>query len=553
MSRVILKSLKIQNFGPIKEDKISFNDFTFLVGRNNAGKSHYLKAVELLLSTGTKKEQVRKWQNDKSKPITIEGCFTGVENFTSLLDNSNHKVAIDNAIVNGELTVVCVMQTEGITQGIYDKDGSIHNPSGFTGNLLKILPDAISITTIADTVQELSDKSNTALSKIKKEVMYSFFQDLSSKTKKALASLDEFLNSTDQDLRSPEIINFETELKKEFMGEFESIVPSVEFGIPDETAISKEMRILLDDGHKSEVEQKGHGLQRATLLALLKLLARNGKKYQDHPPPIFLIGEVESFLHPYAQKEIAGALLKMKDSYQIITTTHSPFVINSDAIEGYRRIIKPNIEGSKNFGGDLSNLDIDLLKRHLEQRGNLEGLFADRIILIEGRHDDGAFDSMRRIFKIEYPPNRLTLFVRTDGAKNFRNALKFYRIMGFDDVSAVSDLDYLFSNDIKHLLESYHLDSNVTDSLRKSIGWTEEGDPKLHYIISKYSNFQNLPQFEGIINNLKKVRFFVLRNGAPEFYYKNNKGDKNGWKYLKNKEDLIEPDYLESLIEELLT
>ena len=99
------------------------------------------------------------------------------------------------------------------------------------------------------------------------------------------------------------------------MGEFENIVSSAEFGIPDETVISKEIRILLDDGHKSEVEQKGHGLQRTTLLDLLKLLARNGKKYQDHPPPIFLIGEVESFLHPYAQKEIAWALSKNDNSW----------------------------------------------------------------------------------------------------------------------------------------------------------------------------------------------------------------------------------------------
>jgi hypothetical protein len=51
------------------------------------------------------------------------------------------------------------------------------------------------------------------------------------------------------------------------------VVPSVEFGIADETVISKEMRILLDDGHKSEMEQKGHGLQ-ITVLALLKLFAR---------------------------------------------------------------------------------------------------------------------------------------------------------------------------------------------------------------------------------------------------------------------------------------
>ena len=51
MSRVFLKSIRVQNFGPIKDDTISFNSLTFLVGRNNAGKSHYLKAVELLLTS----------------------------------------------------------------------------------------------------------------------------------------------------------------------------------------------------------------------------------------------------------------------------------------------------------------------------------------------------------------------------------------------------------------------------------------------------------------------------------------------------------------------
>jgi predicted ATP-dependent endonuclease of OLD family len=552
MPRVFLKSIKIQNFGPIKGDTISFNDLTFLVGRNNAGKSHYLKAVELLLTAGTKKEQVSKWQNDKGIPITIEGHFTGVENFTSLVENSNHKSVIEKAIRNGELTVVSVLKPDSIVQGIYDDEGGVHNPSGFTGNLLKILPDVISVTAIADTVQELSDKSNTALTKIKKEVMSSFFQTLSIRTKDALASLNDYLNSQDPSLRSEEITAFEEDLKKEFMGEFENIVPSVEFGIPDESVISKEMRILLDDGHKSEVEQKGHGLQRTTLLALLKLLARNGKKYQDHPPPIFLIGEVESFLHPYAQKEIALALSKMKDDYQIISTTHSPFVINSETIEGYRRVIKTVENGSKNYGGNLSNLDIDLLKRHLEQRGNLEGLFADRVILIEGRHDEGGFERFRTIFKIEYPKNRFTLFVRTDGAKNLRNAFKFYKMMGFDDVSAVSDLDYLFSNDIRFLLEYFILDKSISERLRKSIGWTGSGDPNLSYVVQHYNSLLGQGEFEEVLKELENNRFFVLKNGAPESYYKRDPNDKNGWKNLKDENDLLHPKYLKELMTRLL-
>ena len=93
----------------------------------------------------------------------------------------------------------------------------------------------------------------------------------------------------------------------------------------------------------------------------------------------------------------------MKDTYQIITTTHSPFVINSETIEGYRRVTKTDQNVSKNYGGDLSNLDIGLLKRHLEQRGNLEGLFADRVILIEGKHDSGAFERLITIFKTLTP------------------------------------------------------------------------------------------------------------------------------------------------------
>ena len=197
----------------------------------------------------------------------------------------------------------------------------------------------------------------------------------------------------------------------------------------------------------------------------------------------------------------------MKDTYQIITTTHSPFVINSETIEGYRRVTKTDQNGSKNFGGNLSNLDIGLLKRHLEQPGNLEGLFADRVILIEGKHDSGAFERLITIFKIEYPKNRFTLFVRADGSKNLRNSLKFYKLMGFDDVSAVSDLDYLFSNDIKYLLDSFGLDRTVTDRLRKGIGWTAKGDPQLDYVLSHYADAAGQDEFEKKLEGLGKPVF----------------------------------------------
>lgn len=553
MSKVLLSKLKIKNLGPIKEDEISFNNFTFFVGRNNAGKSHYLKAVELLLSSGIKKDQISKWQHDKSKPIVLEGDFTGVSSFTDLVTTSNHKQAIERAIKDGVLKVVSILDSDSGAQiGIYKENGEIHNPGGFSGNLLKVLPEIISIPATADTVQELADKSSTALGKLKKEVMSAFFQELAGKTKTLLTDLDNFLHSEDAGVRAGAITEFEKGMKEEFRGEFSDVVPSVEFGLPDETVIAKEMKILLDDGYKTEVEQKGHGLQRATLLALLKLLAKKGKKYQDRPAPIFLIGELESFLHPYAQREMADALIQMMERYQIVTTTHSPFIVTPSTIEGYRRVKKDKERGAKNITLDTSNIDVDLVKRHLERRGNLEGLFADRVILIEGSHDENFYERTRTIFNIPLPQGKFTLFIRADGKKQLRLARKFYQQMCFDDIAAICDLDYLFSHDVGYLFEELGLDKDLPIKFRQHINWQEDGDPKLEYIVEKLNKKGEPEGFVEAVENLQKKRVFVLRHGTPEMYYKNNKVEKGGWVNLQSEEDLLEPEYLKELLKSVL-
>ncbi len=554
MSRVLLTKLKIKNLGPIREDEVLLGQFTYFVGRNNAGKSHYLKAIELLLSTGIKKEQIFKLQHDKTQPIIIEGDLGGVSDFTDLVTASNHKQAIENAIKDGVFKIVSILDPEsGAQLGIYKEDGSLHNPSGFSGNLLKVLPEVISIPATADTVQELADKSTTALGKLKKEVMSSFFQELASKTKTALSDLDDFLHSQDEGIRSKAITDFETGLKEEFTGEFSDIVPSVEFRLPDEVVIAKGMKILLNDGHKTEVEQKGHGLQRATLLALLKLLAKRGKRYQDRPAPMFLIGEMESFLHPYAQREMANALIQMMERYQIITTTHSPFIITPTTIEGYHRVRKDTGNGTKNIALDTSSIDVNLIKRHLERRGNLEGLFADRVILIEGDHDEDAFEKIRTVFKIPLPQKEFSLFIKAGGKDLLRQARNFYKQIGFDDVAIICDLDYLFSNDIRHLLNDVGLDDKYVEQCRQHIEWTDRGDPSLDFVVKKLEEKGEPSNFEKTLNDLRKERIFVLRHGAPEMYYKNNKGEKRGWIHLQSENDVLEKDYMKNLLKEILS
>lgn len=507
MSRVLLTKLVIKNFGPIQEDEVVFQQFTYFVGRNNAGKSHYIKAVEVFLAAKMPtKEEMALFQNDKTKEIWIEGHFIGVENFTSFASASNHKEAIEKEIKDGVLKVVRILDPndeEKTDFGILKEDGTIHNPRGFTTNLLGVLPDFISILATADTVDELKNTQNTAL-------------------------------------------------KEELMGEFADVLPSVEFELPSEEVIAKEMKIFLDDGYKSEIEQKGHGLQRAALLALLKVLAKHGARYQDKPSPIFLIGELESFLHPFAQKQFAEVLNKLVDQYQIITTTHSPFIVIPKAIGGYRRVRKTDT-GTKSMMPNSADVDIDLVKRHLERRGNLEGLFADRIILIEGDHDEGFFDKLLSVFNIALPIKQFTIFIRAGGKQELRQSRKFYSQMNFDDVAIICDLDYLFSNDFKNLLKEVGMDENIPQKLRQHIGWTDSGDPSLKYILEKIADKGEPQNLEQVLTDLAAKRVFAFRKGSPEMYYVNNNGDKNGWVSIQNETDLLESEYLKDLMNKILT
>ena len=555
MSQVVLKALSLRNFGPIVEDSLELERFTYLVGRNNAGKSHYLKAIELLLAPkNPSSEEISKILNNKEKEAIIEGTFTGVKAFTALVTKSNHKQAIEDAIVDDSLKVTRRLTSTGPDEcvfGVYNASGEIENPTGFTGNLLKVLPEVIAIEATADTIDEMKTKGNTAIAKLKREVLGAFLENLKEKAKEAFATVDEFLHSMEKEKRSADLTTFENNLKEELVGEFFDVVPTVEFELPDEDVITQGMKIFLNDGYRSEVEQKGHGLQRATLLALLRLLAKQGRRYQDKPAPIFLIGEIETFLHPYAQRQLADALTKLVDRYQIITTTHSPFIINPRNIGGYRRVVK-GATGTKTIIPDWKEIEIEEVKRHLDWRSNLEGLFADRVILIEGPHDEIFYEKLTSLLGIEHPARKFTLFVKAHGKKNLRLLKRFYVRMGFDDVAIISDLDYLYCNDARYLFSELGLDPKIIDSLRTHIGWTEENDPGLAHVLNELGSRGMPSGMDNLMKDLRAHRIFILWHGAPENYVKNRGAGKNACNNLKSIEDLEEIDYLRELMREVV-
>ena len=169
-----LKKIIIQNFRSITDDEVIFDDFTFFVGKNNYGKSNYLKAIDHLLSFAKTYSDIKEIQNDNTKPVVIEGWFEGVKDFTHKLKKSKHEEAVEKLLNDKELIGLrLTINTDGKaeTLPVDPQNNNTANPVGWSSNYKKLFPETIFIPATADTADELQEKASTALSKIKKEVM----------------------------------------------------------------------------------------------------------------------------------------------------------------------------------------------------------------------------------------------------------------------------------------------------------------------------------------------------------------------------------------------
>lgn len=563
---MFLERMIIRNFRSIKEDDVLLSAYTFFIGRNNVGKSNYLKAIDILLSWDKTYKNFNQMANDKNSQIEIIGYFKGCEVFLPLLKESKHQKAVTELIIDGLLALRVAISTEGKAERtLYNqKTNAAENVTGIATNLAKIFPESIFVPATTDTADELQDKSSTALAKIKKEVLQVFFSSLADKVKDGFVSVDKYLHG-DEKNRAKELVEFENEFDSEFMGEFSSCKSRVQFDLPNEEMVGKGMHIFLNDGHhESEIPDKGHGLQRTAFFAMLKLLARKATGSSNKPKPIFLIEEVEAFLHPTAQAKLVSAILLLTKNYQMIVSTHSPFVISVYSCHGLRLVTR-NAKGSQALGPqkkkeEFDNKDNDSIKVNLKYTRHLTALFADKVVIVEGKNDDGFFPKARSLLGLD-SDGKLVEFLPAlnGGVTEVRKAFKFFRLLGCENVGAILDLDALFKNDTKHFMKDLSLDEDTIDKFRNLIEWKESGDPKLNDVLTGIKAHTAIDsEIEKICGELKKHKVFILRKGSPENYYsetlktklgKASVNEKELWKYLESKDELQHTEDLHEVLQ----
>jgi energy-coupling factor transporter ATP-binding protein EcfA2 len=210
--------------------------------------------------------------------------------------------------------------------------------------------------------------------------------------------------------------------------------PVLDPRLPDLVATAK----LVDDGFSGDVATKGHGLQRAYIMATLQALAEiemaNRTRGTDEDPRcglLLAVEEPELYQHPSQARQIARTFRELADApgsrVQIVACTHSPLFLDVRAFNAVRvvrkRVPPAGDRCTRIAHASLASVAARLQADHADGRHfSAEGLrpglvsllnpyvaeafFADFVVLVEGEEDkalleagllrSGSADELRR-------------------------------------------------------------------------------------------------------------------------------------------------------------
>jgi predicted ATP-dependent endonuclease of OLD family len=385
-----INSILIHNFRSIKEAKFNVDDYTVIVGSNNAGKSNVLTALRIFYEDEIKfddKSDFPKFQTaDNESWIEIEYLLTN-EEFSNLKEeykNSGKILKVRKYLKSQDSNRVKANQSNiyGYENGVLSENlfyGAKNVSEAKLGTVIYI-PD---VTTTEETLKltgpsPLRDVITFVMKKVVKtsgsfQKLNKAFEKFNDKFKKE-ASKDGFSLSK---LRK-EINDSLKEWKVEFNLNINPVKPEdIIKSLVSHYAIDKSL------GKEMDIKYFGQGLQRHLIYTLLKLSSQYTEKKtyekKEFAPELTLIlfEEPEAFLHPGQQEYLNASLksLSSEEGQQIIISTHSPIFVSKN-IEDITALIKLKRD---NGTTQVFQVSEDTQKMIIEQNNELAQLLKSKL------------------------------------------------------------------------------------------------------------------------------------------------------------------------------
>jgi predicted ATP-dependent endonuclease of OLD family len=385
-----LTYFRINNFRCIDELDLHIDDFTSLIGPNNCGKSSVLSAVQKFLEQKSPLiEDFRKECGEE--PMIFEGHFGDIQEWerkmpgiSGIVNNNSIKLKVTYTKTDGKPSELweAFVSREKIDGLSADRHGEcspaikeIITTLGFNGTSYKqvsnieiikqyirnnrpelilgvdelwasdgisiknafqqALPQPVFVPAVKDASDDAKPISSTPFGKllnrvVMPEIKKSDEYDTLIKSVKALT--DKITGEGCDQLEEVKKISDALTVKMSKLIKTSAVVTLKE---PDtEDFLSKGATIKLNDGTETSIHLQGHGVQRSLIFSLIEIMAEIesnlGDSIENTKASIILFEEPELYLHPHLMRRLKDSLIEIsrRHGWQIILTTHSPFLIN---------------------------------------------------------------------------------------------------------------------------------------------------------------------------------------------------------------------------------
>jgi putative ATP-dependent endonuclease of the OLD family len=477
---VKIEKVSIKNWRSIKDQVIQAQDLMVIIGQNNHGKSNLLSSilfffgeikhhdldfhrgstelfVELQFGSldDSDKTTFKKYLTSEEKIVVRKTAYLGgsfeyrgyIENPTEeWLQEANASAYTKRELANSLSFHSFLPQDGRITkQNIVDAQAayiqqnkdSINfsfeleatNFLGLKSVAAGIFGDVYFIPAVKEASDDFTSKDSSVFGKMYADVVSLMSENNEEwrKTKENLGKLFATLNKKDKDGnenqgRPKQLSDFEEELTSELVSWGARV--DIEVSSPDiESVFKANTQVWIDDGVRTDIKRKGHGLQRALTVALIQVVAKrtiaatenvgdeNERARKVSNSRYFIFEEPELYLHPQAQRSLFDSFVSLSESgSQVILCTHSSGLID---VERYKSIyIATKGNGSDEtkikqciddlFEGDAKK-DFNLSYWINPDRGEL--FFASKVILLEGATEKTVFPLLAKeleVFRYDY-------------------------------------------------------------------------------------------------------------------------------------------------------
>ncbi|TSC60214.1 MAG: hypothetical protein LiPW15_92 [Parcubacteria group bacterium LiPW_15] len=332
-----ISKIKITNFRSIKEAEILPTGFNVFVGQNNHGKTNFFEAIDWFFTGPKKGEGLEKIRFGRSgdAEIAVEIEFTEALDGAEKMKNEGNKTKIKQAL--GENDTVSVRRSSLDPKKRTISIGGVElekAPTGFDNALNDFLPTFQYVSTQINPLDVAKYGKNTPIANmlsgvlsaiLEKDPTYAAFKEQFDKLFTAPGSLVRVeLNELSKQVK--------VYLEKQFP---DCLEVAFEVSQPVFEDLLKNFETSIDDGVYTSADEKGDGMQRALMLAIIQTYADFRRENEETSKFfLFFIDEGELHLHPTAQRKLKNALLELsRGGDQIFLNTHSSVLI-SDETEG---------------------------------------------------------------------------------------------------------------------------------------------------------------------------------------------------------------------------